>query len=191
MTVQLPVSTDVQRAKLSARDFWLLADAGAFEGFAKSELIEGEIWVVNSVWAWHSRTMAFFTIELGFALRAAGSDLIVYGSGSVDLSDDSVPEPDVSIGMAADGRGIPAEKMRLAVEVSDSTLRNDLVRKAPLYARYGVPEYWVVDREGRRVVQMWEASPDGYLRREDIAFSTPIRARTIAGIDIDTSGITS
>ena len=41
----------LERARLTARDFWLLADAGAFEKYAKSELIEGEIWVVNSVWA--------------------------------------------------------------------------------------------------------------------------------------------
>ena len=154
MTAQLPISTDVQRAKLTARDFWLLADADAFEGFAKSELIEGEIWVVNSVWVWHSRTMAFFTIELGLALRSLRSDLIVYGSGSVDLSDDSVPEPDISVGLETTGRGIPAGKLRLAVEVSDSTLHNDLDRKAPLYARFGVPEYWVADRENRRIVQM-------------------------------------
>lgn len=190
MTAHLPISTDVQRAKLTARNFWVLADAGAFEGFAKSELIEGEIWVVNSVWVWHSRTTAFFTIELGGALRTIGSDLVAYTSGSVDLSDDSVPEPDVSVGMEADGKGLPADKLRLAVEVSDSTLHNDLVRKAPLYARYGVPEYWVVDRENRRIVQMWEPTDDGYARCDDIAFGETIRARTIAGIEIDTSGVT-
>jgi Uma2 family endonuclease len=30
-------------------------------------------------------------------------------------------------------------------------LRYDLQVKAPLYARHGVPEYWVIDLKGRQV----------------------------------------
>jgi hypothetical protein len=44
--------------KLTAKDFWLLAESGAFEKYARTELIEGEIWAVNSVWRWHSRVNA-------------------------------------------------------------------------------------------------------------------------------------
>ena len=37
----------------------------------------------------------------------------------------------------------------LAVEVSNTTLPDDQGRKAALYARFGVPEYWIVNlREG-------------------------------------------
>lgn len=38
------------------------------------------------------------------------------------------------------------------MEVTVSSLRRDLVRKHELYARAGVPEYWVMDVHGRRVV---------------------------------------
>jgi Uma2 family endonuclease len=40
----------------------------------------------------------------------------------------------------------------LVVEVADTTLRYDLSTKLPLYARAGVPEVWVVDLEGGRVL---------------------------------------
>ena len=190
MTAQLPISTDVQRARLTARDFWTLAEAGAFEGFAKTELIEGEIWVVNSVWVWHARTTAFFTGELMFALRAIGSDLIVYTSGSVDMSDDSVPEPDVSVGVDhAERTGLPLRKLALAVEISDSTLTNDLGRKAQLYARCGVPEYWVVDAERRCVHVMWEPANEAFGRREQVPFGDLIASRTIAGLTIGSAGL--
>ena len=33
----------------------------------------------------------------------------------------------------------------LVVEVADTSLRHDLVRKAPLYIAGGVPEVWVID----------------------------------------------
>lgn len=189
MTASLPISTDVQRAKLSASDFWLLADAGAFAKFAKSELIEGEIWVVNSVWAWHARTVAYFTTELTIALRALDSDLVVYTSGSVNLTDNSVPEPDVSVGECHDGRGIPLKKLRLAIEVSDSTRKHDLDRKASLYARAGVPEYWVVDRDEQRVVRMWSPSGKGYLHEDESKFGTRVEAFTLEGVAVDLAGL--
>lgn len=189
MTAQLPITTDVQRIGLTADDFWLLADAGAFDAFAKSELIEGEIWVVNSVWAWHAKTTAYVSIELGLALRALTTDLTVYTSGSVNLTDDSVPEPDVSIGEDHDGKGIPLAKMRLAVEVSDSTRIHDLGKKSTLYARAGVPEYWVIDRDESRIVQRWEPTSDGFARENEVQFGEPLNAITIDGVSIDTSGL--
>lgn len=189
MTAQLPISTKAQRGKLSARDFWLLADSGAFEGIAKAELIEGEIWIVNAVHSWHAKTVAHLSIELGIALRQMRSDLIVYSSGSVALSDDSVPEPDVSVAEDHDGKGLPLEKLRLAIEVSDSTLANDLVRKAPLYARFGVPEYWVVDREGRRIVQMWASNGEVYAERREVAFGETSKSQTMPGVHVETSSL--
>jgi hypothetical protein len=57
MTALERIANGTQRLKLSARDFWALAEAGAFADYARSELIEGEIWVVNALhsrhWAWH------------------------------------------------------------------------------------------------------------------------------------------
>lgn len=177
-----------QRYRVTAKDYWLLADAGAFVDYAKTELIEGEIWVVNSIWAWHAATMMYVGTELTIALRAVGSKLVVYGSGSVDLTDDSVPEPDVSVGEKHEVRGVPLAKLKLAVEVSDTSLEQDLGRKVRLYGSAGVPEYWVVDREGRRIVQMWSPQADGYAERRDIPFGERITS-VILGVEIDTSGI--
>jgi Uma2 family endonuclease len=42
--------------------------------------------------------------------------------------------------------------LRLIVEIADSTLGFDLKVKGALYARAGVPEYWVLDVAGRRLL---------------------------------------
>ena len=42
-------------------------------------------------------------------------------------------------------------EVRLVIEVSDSTLRNDLTTKVQLYARAAIALYWVVDVVNRRV----------------------------------------
>ncbi len=52
--------------------------------------------------------------------------------------------------------------VRLVVEISDSTLGFDLKVKAPLYARAGIPEYWVVDIAGKRVIVHRDPSGGAY-----------------------------
>jgi len=44
-----------------------------------------------------------------------------------------------------------SEDVLLMIEVSESSLRFDLDKKAPLYAKHAIPELWVVDVQGRRV----------------------------------------
>jgi Uma2 family endonuclease len=64
----------------------------------------------------------------------------------------SLPEPDIAVLTRTlnSERPTPSE-VRLVVEIADSTLSRDLGQKATLYARAGIPEYWVVDISNRRV----------------------------------------
>ena len=44
------------------------------------------------------------------------------------------------------------DELLLAVEVADSSSRQDLTTKRDLYARAGAPVYWVLDIVGRRLI---------------------------------------
>jgi len=55
----------------------------------------------------------------------------------------------------------PAD-LHLIVEVSDTTLGFDLTRKAALYARAGILEYWVVDIAAQRLIVHREPSSGHY-----------------------------
>lgn len=186
MTAQLPISTSPQTAKLTARDFWLLADAGAFEGFVKTELIEGEIQVVNAVHSRHAKAHATLTVELGMALRKLASPLILLSTPSTALSDDSIPEPDIAIASKAEGKAVSGADILLAVEISDTTLAYDLSRKMRLYARHAIPEYWVVDIEGKRVLRHSEPGDSGYQVCDEVPFGAPLAVATIAGLVVET-----
>ncbi len=68
----------------------------------------------------------------------------------------------------------------LAVEVSDTTLSIDTTRKAGLYARAGIRDYWVLDVNGRRIIVHRE--PSGGIYQSIRAFGedepvTPLAAR--------------
>jgi Uma2 family endonuclease len=48
------------------------------------------------------------------------------------------------------------------IEIADSSLKYDRVVKQPLYARYGIPEFWIVDVGGQEVEVCRTPTDDGY-----------------------------
>ena len=60
-------------------------------------------------------------------------------------SDDSEPEPDVTLVPPGDYLDVHPTNAFLVVEVSDSSLKKDREIEAGLYAATGIPEYWLVD----------------------------------------------
>ena len=59
------------------------------------------------------------------------------------------------------------EDMRLAIEIADTTRDMDLGTKAQLYARAGVPEYWVVSVDERVVYIHRNPQPNGEYDRTE------------------------
>ncbi|HEV2748876.1 MAG TPA: Uma2 family endonuclease [Allosphingosinicella sp.] len=175
--------------KLRADDFWLLARSGAFDGYAKSELIEGEIWVMSAIHSWHAKTVSRLNVALHAALLAAGSNLEIFVPVSILLSEDSVPEPDLAVAEDHDDGPLPLAKVKLAVEVSDTTLEIDLGRKALLYARHGVPEYWVIGREGACLYRHHGPEAEGYENRDEFGLGERVEAATIAGLVVETAAL--
>jgi Uma2 family endonuclease len=81
----------------------------------------------------------------------------------VALDEESEPEPDVSVvpGDPRDYRDTHPERAALIVEVSPSRLGFDREKKGSLYARAGIPEYWVLNLVDRRLEVYREPIQDG------------------------------
>ena len=123
-----------------------IVEAGILGPADKVELIEGEILVVSPEGPRHVAAIG----ELADALRGSfGSGFWIRLGNPVALDDESEPEPDLLVvpGEPRDFRdhhpGVA--DAALVVEVSQSSIAFDLGRKLRLYARAGVPEYWVLD----------------------------------------------
>ena len=184
------VLTSPHPVLLSAKDFWLLAESGAFEQYARSELIEGEIFVVNAQHRRHARFRGRLARAFAAALEDRTDGLDILDECSVAFDDASVPEPDIVLTTDAQGTGpIPIASVRLIVEVSDTTLSHDLGRKQRLYARHGIPEYWVADLEGGRMLRMWAPEGGEYSRNDECALGEQIECVTIAGLAVNTAGV--
>ena len=183
------ILTHSERLRLRAVDFELLTESGAFAECRKTELIDGDIYVMNAQLARNARVKSRLLVAFVDRLKAIGSDLEALVEVSVRVSDDSVPEPDIVLSRYWGDRFVPGEMAALVVEVADTTLRTDLGRKAELYASAGVPEYWVVDVGGNRVVI--HADPRGglYQRQREVPFGEPLISVSIAAMEIATANL--
>jgi Uma2 family endonuclease len=81
----------------------------------------------------------------------------------LQLGDRSEPEPDYAVLRAEDARSHrePPSRALLVIEVASESLRKDRDVKGNLYARFGVPEYWIVDLETRAIETRRDPGPDG------------------------------
>ena len=123
-----------------------MVEAGVLRPDDKVELLDGQIVPKMS----QNEPHAVATGLVSDALRSA------FGSGAhprdekpLALSDLSEPEPDVVVVRGArrdylGGHPAPADVL-LLVEVADTSLMQDRLRKLPLYAEAGVVECWIVN----------------------------------------------
>ncbi|HYD37869.1 MAG TPA: Uma2 family endonuclease [Allosphingosinicella sp.] len=181
------------RYRLKVADYLTLDRSGAFEGM-RTELIDGEVIVMNPQTRRHLFVKSELAYRLRRALEAIGSSLFVAVDGTVELTGNShsLPEPDIFLTSAPHGEGfVPVESVALAVEVAATSLELDLERKAPLYARHGITEYWVVDVNRGLIHQMWAPEGEAYRRRQEVAFGQRIDAATIEKLAVETMGLSN
>lgn len=187
MTVEVPLNV-LRTLPLRVEDFLLLNDTGAFEGYGKTELIDGGIVYMNAQHRPHGWVKRGIARELEKDVE--GSEWFVLTEVTVGMPPHDAPEPDIVLTNEPQGEGpIPLSSIALVVEVSDTTLRHDLGTKQRIYASHGIPEYWVADVEGRVIHQMWSPSGEGYAEQRTVAFGADVAAATLAGVRVATGGL--
>ncbi len=179
-----------EKHRLTVEEYLLLDREGAF-GDRRTELLDGEVFYVAPKHRPHARLQVQVVVSLNDALKSAGLPLGLLLEVSARLSDHDLPMPDLVITDDADGDGpLPLEGVKVAIEVSDATIRADLGAKARLYARAGVPEYWVVDANERRVLMhanpRSEADGGDYDGQLDVPFGEVLFAATVPDLCVDT-----
>lgn len=127
------------------------------------ELIEGDI--IEKMG--QNEPHLFVNTEAFYALAAIFGRDYVRLPGPMNVNANNSPEPDVAVtrlprrDYLQRGTPTPAD-MRLIVEVSDSTLWRDRNTKAKIYAAAGVPDYWVIDLNHRKLWVYRSPSATGY-----------------------------
>jgi Uma2 family endonuclease len=139
--------------QITTERYQKMVAAGVLTPEDRVELIEGEILDMAPIGAEHAAITA--RLNRLFSL-AVGDGAIVSPGGPLNLGKLSEPQPDLLLlRYQADfySTQIPeAPDVLLLIEVSDSTLSFDQHAKRDLYAQFAIPEYWVVDVAGQRII---------------------------------------
>jgi Uma2 family endonuclease len=140
----------IRTRRWTRQEYGRLIDLGVLQEDDAVELLEGRLVVAEP-----QRTPHATAIDLaGEALRRAfGPGWRVRVQLPLGLGRDSEPEPDVAVvrGEARDFLADHPATAALVVEVADASLRLDRGIKARIYARAGIPEYWIVNLVDRVV----------------------------------------
>lgn len=167
-----------------------MGEAGVFRADARVELIEGEIFDIPPI---GTRHMGFVNrLNELFVLDTRG-EATVSVQNPIVLGDRSEPEPDLCLLRRREDfythSPAFADDVLLVVEVADTSLQYDQKIKAPLYARHGIPELWLIDVENRRFTVCRDAAPDGYRDETTLTELGVLRPVALSDVSIDLTAL--
>ena len=153
----------VQRRRFTVDEYHRMVETGVLREDDRVELIDGEVVVMSPIGNPHAACVDRLTELLIFALARRAT---VRVQNPVRLDDHSEPQPDLVVARRAEdfyaSRCPGPDDTLLAIEVGDSSVRFDREVKAPLYARSGVPELWLVDLGAGEVRVCRKPTASGY-----------------------------
>ena len=154
-----------------------LANLEAFGRETHVQLIEGEIVQMSPPNPPHM-TAVMLAHEVLRGVFAEGFH--VRNQGPIALGEVSQPEPDLSVvpGSIRDYALAHPAQAALVVEVADATLSFDCNRKASMYAKDGIEDYWIVNLRQRQLEVLRDPVP-----APDARYGYAYRARIVIGED--------
>ncbi len=132
--------------RFTVKDYHRMAEADIFDPEDRVELLDGEVLAMSAIGSRHAGCVNRLNHLL---VHGVGDRAVVAVQNPIQIGDFSEPEPDLVLlrprpDFYADSHGQPRDVL-LAIEVAESSLAYDLLRKAPLYVAGGVKEVWVID----------------------------------------------
>ena len=166
----------VQRYRFTVDQYHRMDEAGIFSPDCRVELIDGEIFAMSPINPWHAGVVNRLNHRF---VRGLGDRAVVHVQNPTIVDRHSEPQPDLMLlKPRADFYGTahptPSDAL-LVVEVAETSLAHDRLRKLPLYAKRGVSEVWIVNRRADAIEVFREPARGGYrqqlrrVRGEEIA----------------------
>jgi Uma2 family endonuclease len=148
--MDVPAPQPEPAGRLTVEQFFRLVEDGVLEPDDRVELLEGVVVAMAPQNTPHASGVARLTQAL---TEAVGRRAVVRIQLSLIAGPYSVPEPDAAVvpGRIEEYDHAHPRTALLVVEVADSSLKQDRLTKAMIYAGAGVPEYWIVNVPGQQL----------------------------------------
>jgi len=152
------------------------------------EILDGELFITPSPWIKHQQVSGNLLYVLGNHVATNHLGNIFPALTDVIMAETTVVQPDL-IFVGNDRLGIITDRAiegtpTLVVEIlSPTTQQTDRITKAQLYAKYGVPHYWLID-PGRYTFEAYELAGDHYVIIESMKNQDEYRPSLFPGLTI-------
>ncbi|HEX5309543.1 MAG TPA: Uma2 family endonuclease [Solirubrobacteraceae bacterium] len=147
--------------RFSLDQYHRIIERGGFDDDFRAELIEGVLVDMSIKTREHENAIRWLTRWLVLAVDSSQYEVGVQTSLTL-VESESEPEPDFTVLSRDAPRPYHPSTAVLVIEVTVSSHCRDLRQKPFLYARAGVPEYWVADIENGRLVVHRNPEDDSY-----------------------------
>lgn len=172
-------------------EYYKMAEAGILAEDDRVELLDGEIVDMPPISSEHAGAVNLTLAGLASCLPPRRYLVSVQNPVRLNLYNE--PQPDlVVLRWREDGytRGHPgAADVLLLVEVMQSSTDYDRRVKLPLYARFGIPEVWLLDLPGDRLEVHRDPGPEGYRRVATVARGERVRALLVPELELDPAAL--
>lgn len=153
------------------------------------ELIEGELLMTPSPVKQHQRFVGKLFNRLSEFVEKHALGEVFVSPMDVYFSEYDVCQPDIVFvsnkrGTGKDERYIEGPPDLVVEVLSPSTRNRDLEIKRKLYAKYGVPEYWIVDPD-RQTIQVLVLHQDGFHEKGLFAPGTSLQSDVLPAFSLD------
>jgi len=179
-----------RRRRISVDEYHRMIEAGILGEDQHVQLVDGMLVAVTAQGRAHARAIQRLTRLL---VRAVGDDMEVLPQLPLTLPDDSEPEPDLAVVRAEDAQSREEHPRTalLVVEVAGDSLRLDRGSKAALYARAGIPEYWIVNlaESTIEVHREPEATAASYRLRTVVPSGQDLASASVPGLTIEVDAL--
>jgi len=180
----------VRRHRYTVEDYYRMGEVGILAPDARVELIDGEVIEMPPIGAPHASIVTDLQNRL---VPLVGHEAVVRIQNPIHLSRHDEPEPDVALVTP------PASKYRkrhpeppdilLLIEVAETTLRVDRDFKLGIYARFAIPEVWLVDITGGRITRYRGPSETGFRTSDVLDLVAPAPLPGLPSLRLDLSAL--
>lgn len=171
---------------ISVMDYQKMAEAGILSIDSRVELIEGEIIDMAPLGSTHASYVNRITREIILAVK---NTALVSVQNPIILGDLSEPEPDFTIlkPKANDYEdALPnAKDILLLIEIADTSIEYDRQIKAPLYARFSIAEYWLINTKERSITVFQKPLEGQYTIFKTMSLPTKISPVLLSDIKLE------
>ena len=174
-----------QVRRIRIEQYHHMVRAGIFDDDPHVELLDGILVEMAPQGPRHARIVTALTEAI---VRKLPDELALRPQCPLTLAGDSEPEPDLAVvSRTASSPDTHPTHAFLVIEVASTSLAKDRGPKSALYARAGIPEYWIVNTEDQTVEVSLDpdAASSRYGRTQIFRMGDTLEASVVHGLRLE------